>query len=62
MNLAGATVLATYDYERNALFPAQCRTHSVGWLGWLALLATALLPLLEILATIPITKETIEAQ
>lgn len=62
MNLAGATVLATYDYERNALSPAQCRTHSVGWLGWLALLATALLPLLEILATIPITKETIEAQ
>lgn len=62
MNLAGATVLATYDEERNALSPAESRTHSVGWLGWLALLATALLPLLEILATIPITKETIEAQ
>mgnify|MGYP004567138641 CR=1 FL=1 len=56
MNLAGATALITYDYERNTTFPVQKRTYSVGWLGWLALLATALLPLLEILATIPTTK------
>lgn len=54
MNLAGATALITYDSERNASFPAERRTKSVGWLGWLALLAAALLPLLGILATMPI--------
>ncbi len=56
MNLAGATALTTYDYERNTTFPAESRTHSGGWLGWLALLATALLPLLGILAAMPTTK------